>query len=310
MTKPRIESTLSLPGGRQLAFAEYGNPDGQPVMLFHGLPGSRLVWGGLPGEPFPPGLRIIAPDRPGYGRSDPLAGRTLIDWADDVTALADHLGLNRFAIVGVSGGGPGALACAFRMPERLIRVAVVAGAAPTNAPGVFTGMSAVNRFFMKLTWYVPWLSALNTRLLASVIRRDPGHYIDLMQRKVHPVDHAVLREPGIRDMLVADFSEALRGGAQGMVDDMAANHGRPWGFALDRIEVPVQLWYAALDRSVPPAAGRYLAGRMPTAGFHLIENAGHLWPLTHLTEVLDAVAPPLSPDARAAPPLAIKGALQ
>ncbi|MCK8462415.1 hypothetical protein MUY35_00960 [Aliiroseovarius sp. S1339] len=139
----------------------------------------------------------------------------------------------------MSGGGPGALACASEMPDRLERVGVFAGAAPTDAPGVFAGMSGLNRFFMKLARSAPWLSTLNTRFVASVVRRNPGRYIDLMQRKVHAVDRAVLRAPGMRDMLVADFAEALRGGGQGMVDDMAANHGRPWGFALDRIKMPV-----------------------------------------------------------------------
>ena len=271
MTKPRLDTTIRLPDGRCLAFAEYGDPDGRPVMFFHGLPGSRLAIGGLPGAPFPLGLRIIAPDRPGYGRSDPNPGRSLIDWAKDVAVLASQLRLTRFSIVGVSGGGPGALACASWMPDRLERVGVVAGPAPTDAPGVFEGMSGVNRFFMKLAWHAPWLSALNTRFVASVVRRDPGRYIDLMQRKVHAADRAALREPGLRDMLVADFAEALRGGGQGMVDDMAANHGQPWGFAPDRIRVPVEFWYAALDRSVPPAMGRYLAGQVPDAKIHLIE---------------------------------------
>lgn len=289
MTTPRVDTTIRLPDGRALAYAEYGDPQGAPVMLFHGLPGTRRSWGLLPGEPFPPTLRIIAPDRPGYGGSDPRPDRTLIDWAEDVAALAENLDLTRFGIVGVSGGGPGALACAFKMPERVVRVGVIVGPAPTDAPGVFAGMSGLNRFFLRLAWRAPRLSALNTRLIALVIRRDPGRYIRLMQRKVHNVDRTVLAQPGVRDMLVRDFAEALRRGGQGMVDDMAANHGRPWGFALDQIEAPVQFWYAALDRSVPPAMGKYLAEQVPGSEFNLIENAGHLWPLTHIREVLNAL---------------------
>ncbi|UCE32611.1 MAG: alpha/beta hydrolase [Burkholderiales bacterium] len=290
MSGRRVDTSVLLRDGRRLAFAEYGDPAGLPVMLLHGLPGSRLAWGFLPGDPFPPGLRLIAPDRPGYGQSDPRPGRSLGDWADDVAALADRLELGRFGIVGVSGGGPGALACAFRMPDRLTRVGVVAGAAPTDAAGAFEGMSAVNRFFLKLAWRAPLLSALNTRFVAAFVRRNPGRYIDLMQRKVHDVDRAVLAMPGIRDMLVRDFAEALRSGGQGMVDDMAANHGRAWGVRLDRIQTPVVFWYASLDRSMPPAMGRYLAARIPGSAFQLVEDAGHLWPLIHLREVLAAVA--------------------
>ena len=155
MTPPRIDIVIQVSDKRRLAYAEYGEPDGAPVLLFHGLPGSRLSWGLIPGSPFPPGLRIIAPDRPGYGRSDPKPGRTVLDWADDVAELADVLEIEKFAVLGVSGGGPGALACAWKMPERLTSVGVVSSPAPTNAPGVFEGMSKTNRFFMKLAWRFP-----------------------------------------------------------------------------------------------------------------------------------------------------------
>ena len=289
MTEPWLDSTIRLPDGRQLAFAEYGDPTGAPVMLFHGLPGSRLAWALLPDDPFPAGLRIIAPDRPGYGRSDPKPGRSLLDWAKDVKDFTDHLQLKRFAIVGISGGGPGALACASAMPERLSCVGVVAGAAPTDAPGVFEGMSKINRFFMRLAWRAPYLSTLNTRFVAIVVRRNPGRYVDAMQRKLHALDRAALARSGIRDMLVRDFTEALRQGGQGMVDDMAANHGNPWGFALNQIEAEVLFWYAAEDHSVPPAMGRYLAEQIPGSEYHLVENAGHLWALTNLRQVLVAV---------------------
>ncbi len=165
MTSPRIDTAFQLSDGRRLAYAEYGAVTGVPVFLFHGLPGSRLAWGLLPNDPLPSDLRIVAPDRPGYGGSDPKPGRTLLDWAEDVMELANALEIQKFAIVGVSGGGPGALACAWKMPERLTCAGVVSSAAPTDAPGVFEGMSLTNRFFMKLAWHVPWLSTLNVRLL-------------------------------------------------------------------------------------------------------------------------------------------------
>lgn len=150
MTQPRIDTAMRLADGRLRGFAEYGDPQGRPIMPFHGLPGSRLIWRRLPGDPLAPGLRFIAPDRPGYGNSDAEPGPTLLDWADDAAALADRLRIGRFSLLGVSGGGPGASACAWKMPQRLVRVGVVAGAAPTDAPGVLADMSGVNRFFMKL----------------------------------------------------------------------------------------------------------------------------------------------------------------
>ena len=286
MTLPRIDNVVQLPDQRQLAYAEYGESDGTPVFLFHGLPGSRLSWGYIPDNPFPPGLRIIAPDRPGYGGSDPKPGRTLLEWVDDVTWLADALAVEKFALLGISGGGPGALACAWKRPERLTSVGIVSSAAPTNAPGVFEGMSKTNRFFMKLAWRLPWLSTLNVRLLASVIRRNPARYINTMKYKLHDVDKVILSHPEIQDMLIRDFAEALRGGAQGMASDMSANHGRPWGFPLGEIKIKVLFWFCELDLSVPPAMGRYLSQAIPNCEVTFVPDAGHLWILVHLREVL------------------------
>ena len=286
-----MDSVVELADKRQLAYAEYGDPHGLPVFLFHGLPGSRLSWGLLPGNPFCHGLRLIAPDRPGYGKSDPKPRRTLLDWAEDVRALADILGIEKFAVVGVSGGGPGALACAWKLPERVVLAGVVASPAPTNAPGVLKGMSKTNRFFMNLAWYCPWLSSLNVRLLAAVIRRNPAGYIDTMKYKMHEVDKALLKRPEIRNMLIEDFSEALSGSACGMVSDMSANHGHPWGFPLDEIAVKVHFWFCEQDHSVPSAMGKYLANTVPNSAVRFIPNAGHLWILTHLDEVLDVIRP-------------------
>jgi pimeloyl-ACP methyl ester carboxylesterase len=289
MTLPRIDTFVQLSDKRRLAYAEYGDSNGAPVFLFHGLPGSRLSWGLISNNPFPPGLRIIAPDRPGYGQSDPKPRRTLLDWANDITELADALKIERFAVVGVSGGGPGALACAWKMPERLTSVGVVACPAPTNAPGVLEGMSKTNRFFMNLAWRLPLLSSLNVRLLASVIRRNPARYINTMKLKMHDVDKVILARPEIQHMLIEDFTEALRGGAQGMVSDMSANHGRPWGFPLDKIKIRVIFWFCELDLSVPPAMGRYLSNAVPNCEATFISDAGHLWILVHLNEVLNAL---------------------
>jgi len=289
MNAPRIDAQITLADHRRLAYAEYGDATGVPVFVFHGLPGSRLGWGLLPEASLPAAARIVAPDRPGYGRSDPSPGRTLLGWAGDVEALADSLQISRFAIVGVSGGGPGALACAWKMPERLTRVGIVSSPAPTDAPGVFEGMSVTNRFFMKLAWHLPSLSSANIWFLAALIRRNPRRYIETMKRKMHDVDIAVLDRPEVERMLAMDFAEAVRNGAAGMVDDMAANHGRPWGFALEQIRSDVLMWWCELDRSVPPAAGNQLCHAIPSCRAKLVPGAGHLWVLLHLREVMDAV---------------------
>jgi pimeloyl-ACP methyl ester carboxylesterase len=176
------------------------------------------------------------------------------------------------------------------MPQRLTCVGVVSCPAPTDAPGVFEGMSQTNRFFMKLAWRHPWLSTLNVRFLASMIRRNPARYIHSMKYKVHKADRKILARPEIQEMLTTDFTEALRSGPQGMVADMSCNHGRPWGFKLEEIGIKVDFWFCELDLSVPPAMGRYLSDRVPYSEVRFIPDAGHLWILIHLNEVLNAVA--------------------
>lgn len=286
MTNANKDTYIQLPDGRRLAYAEYGEKQGMPLFLLHGLPGSRLSWGLLPGNPFPDGLRIIAPDRPGYGQSDPKPGRTLLDWSNDIEVLADTLDIQKFAVVGVSGGGPGALACAWKMQDRILATSIVCAPAPTNAPGIFEGMSKTNHFFMKLAWYVPWLSDLNIRLLGMAIRKNPVRYIQSMQFKVHKVDQILLKQAEITEMLVKDFAEALENGSQGMVDDMSANHGHPWGFPLDQINTKVHLWYGELDGSASPAMGKYISSTVPNSQLTILPGVGHLWVLVHLNEVL------------------------
>jgi hypothetical protein len=135
---------------------------------------------------------------------------------------------------------------------------------------------------MKLAWRLPWLSTLNVRFLGSLIRRNPARYINTMKFKVHDVDQVILACPEIQERLIQDFTEALRGGAQGMVDDMNANHGRGWGFPLDQIRATVHFWLCELDRSVSLAMGRYLSSTVPNCEATLVPDAGHLDVLTAL----------------------------
>ena len=136
--------TFELPDGRRLGYTELGDPEGFPLFLFHGTPGSRLAH--AQGDPVSqiPGLRIIMTDRPGYGLSDPQPKRTLLDWPDDVAALADHLELHRFAVAGGSGGGPHAAACAYRLAERVSVAILFSSPAPANLAGAAKGLSIGN----------------------------------------------------------------------------------------------------------------------------------------------------------------------
>jgi pimeloyl-ACP methyl ester carboxylesterase len=283
------DNMLRLRDGRQLAFAEYGDPHGSPVMLFHGNPSSRVSWGLMPGAPFRPHLRLIAPDRPGFGRSDFQPGRRLLDWPDDVCELADALGLGRFAVLGVSGGGPATLTCAWKIPQRLTAVGVVSSPCPTDVPGATEGMSRTNRALCFLAHHAPALIRLNMAFLAYLARRE--RLVERLVYKMADVDKAMLGRREIRQYLSAGFAEALRQGGAGSAHELLLNHGRPWGFSLEDIEIGVHVWQGENDPSVPPSMGRYLAQTLPNCEATFIPGAGHLWILDHVGEVLDALVP-------------------
>jgi pimeloyl-ACP methyl ester carboxylesterase len=258
-------------------------------MLFHGNPSSRRSWGLIPGSPFRPRLRLIAPDRPGFGHSDFQPGRQLLDWPDDVCELADALGLRRFAVLGVSGGGPATLACAWKIPERLTAVGVVSSPCPTDAPGVTEGMSRTNRTLFLLAKRAPALVRLNMAFLAYLARSD--RLVERLVYKMADVDKALVQRPEVRRYLAAGFAEALRQGGAGSAHELVINHGRPWGFRLEDIEIGVHLWQGEADPSVPPAMGRYLAQSIPDCEATFVPGAGHLWIVDHVGDVLDALVP-------------------
>ena len=289
----RNDDMLELRDGRRLCFAEYGDPGGSPVLLFHGNPSSRLSWGLIPGSPFRPDLRLIAPDRPGFGGSDFQPGRRLLDWPDDVGELADSLGLERSAVLGASGGGPAALACASKIPERLTAVGLVGSPCPTDAPGATEGMSRTNRTLFFLARHAPGLIRLNMAYLAYLARRD--RLVERLVYKMADVDQGMLRRREVRQYLSAGFAEAFRQGGAGSAHEILINHGRPWGFSLEDIGIVVHLWQGEEDPSVPPSMGRYLARTLPNCEATFIPGAGHLWSLDHIREVLDALVPGREP---------------
>lgn len=159
---------VTLRDGRELAYAEYGDPQGVPVFFFHGLPSCRLMH---PDAEMSRtlGVRLLTMDRPGFGRSDPKPGRTLLDWADDVSDAAGSLGLQQFAVVGPSGGGPFVAACACKLAPRVTSAAIVGGSGPVDAPGALAGMAPERRIGYWVAQRAPALLPLMIRL-----RGDPA----------------------------------------------------------------------------------------------------------------------------------------
>ena len=209
-----IDRQIELQDGRMLGYVEYGVPDGVPVFYFHGFPSSRLDWLFFDAEDPVTELnaRIIAPDRPGFGLSDLQRGRRLLDWPADVAALADALQINRFAVLGISGGGPYAAACAFGIPERLTRAGIVCGMGPADAPGAQDGTS----------WTIPGQFSLMRRLtlmLTSMgLTRDPDQFMARSRETFSGPDRQLLDQPELAKAFIEGMREAFRTGIGG------ANH--------------------------------------------------------------------------------------
>lgn len=281
-----ITHTIRLSDGRSLCFAEFGEPDGIPVMLFHGAPGYRRFWEALPEFPFVDGVRFIAPDRPGYGNSDFRPGMTYADWPNDVGELADHLGIERLAVIGVSGGGPGALACAWRMPDRISCVAVVSSVGPPE-PDLLKQISRPNRAAYRIARLAPWLMKLNMKLLAWLQRRDLERFLDRMASKFSAADKRALASPGTRKALrVAMSAEAVPPDARGYAQDVI-DQARPWPFPLAEVRRPVEVWQPIEDTSVPVAVAEYFEQVIPDVRIHRIPDAGHLWHIEHFATVVE-----------------------
>jgi pimeloyl-ACP methyl ester carboxylesterase len=274
--------TAALDDGRTLAYVECGDPAGRPVFAFHGLPGSRMQR--HPDESIArgAGVRVIHVDRPGFGRSSPRPGRSLADWPRDVAALADRLGLGRFAVAGTSGGGPFAAACAALLGDRVARLAIVSGVGP---PGTMAGrMTANARLAFFLAPRVPWLLRGPLAAAGRFGVRAPSAYVSALASHMSPPDRAILARSEVRAMLAQDLREAFRQGTRAMVHDLGLL-ARPWRLPLDRVACPAALWHGADDWMIPPAASRALVRALPGARAHDLPGEGHFLVLDRWPEI-------------------------
>ena len=285
---PRPDNVLRLRDNRLLGYAEYGAPTGYPVIFFHGMPGSRLE-GALGRESATrENIRLVVPDRPGYGLSDFKPKRRILDWADDVVELADALGFDRFAIAGISGGGPYVAACALRIPHRLTGAAIISGVGPFEAPGATDGMSRQNRALFGMARRVPPLARASLSAMSMIATRWPRRAMAQMKRAMPPPDRAVLEQPGISDGFVENIAESFRSGSRGATWE-AQLYAKPWGFRLEDIAMEVHVWQGGKDVNVAPSMGRYQAQAIPNSKLTFYEEEGHLLGITHLDEILSTV---------------------
>jgi pimeloyl-ACP methyl ester carboxylesterase len=255
--------------------------------MLHGTPGSRV-------GPFPKsrvlyelGVRLISFDRPGYGGSDRLDSRRVADVVPDVVAIADELDLARFAVLGRSGGGPHALACAALLPDRVTRAGVLVSLAPWEAEGLdwFAGMSDSNVREYTAAATAPDVLTAHLVQTAALIKADPTSHFATLDTEMPEADRRVVSDVGIRALLAQNYAEALRDSADGWIDDALA-FCSPWGFDLADIKVPVLLWHGQNDVFSPVAHARWLADRIPHAIMYIRPDTAHFAALEVMPDVL------------------------
>jgi pimeloyl-ACP methyl ester carboxylesterase len=286
MDKPNQH--IRLRNGRRLGYAEYGDAKGDVVLYFHGWPGSRLelrafeiCTGKIP-------ARILALERPGFGVSDFQTSRTLLDWPLDVSDFADQLGLKRFALLGASGGGPYAAACAAAIPDRVSNLVLVCPMGPLKGRPQTKDMIAMNRWMLFLARTTPRIGRVLVGIGLERLRRHPDRFISQLEPKLPECDQRALARPGVRDLLLENFREALRTGVEGAIWD-GWLYAKPWGFQLDSIRVPTHLWHGEADVIVPPAMARQLAEAIPGCRARFLPNEGHFsLPLNRGQEMLES----------------------
>lgn len=288
MAVPDSHATV-LPDGRILGWLELGPPGGDPVFAFHGTTGSRWNFTVDDGPVAAAGVRLIAPDRPGYRLSSFQRGRRLRDWADDVTTLADHLGLADFSVMGISGGGPHAAACACLLPSRVRAAAIVSGVAPPADPGSEEQTMPMIQLFDTLARRAPVALVPLVGAQTAVAKRWPERTLKAFAKQLPPPDAAVLGRPPVRDAFLRDFRHASATTGRAGAQDQRL-FATDWGFRLEDITVPVHIWQGDLDRNVPPAHGRRQADRIPGAVLHECPGEGHLLYVDHMSEILGDIA--------------------
>ena len=282
---------LVLADGRILSYAEYGASDGRPLVFLHGFPGSRYAGALVDRAAREAGVRVLAPERPGIGRSSPCPGRTLLDYARDVDELADRLGLDRFGLVGESGGGPYTLACAFALAERVTHAAVLAGLGPVGSASATDGMARGEQVGYALACRAPRFSGHALALIARWGKRHPSAFLRLCASQFAEPDRRALERAEVAAVFVRDFLEAFRQGS-GCVGEELALLMRPWPFAPAAVRVPLDFFHGELDRTVPVGVSRELASVVRGARLHLFADEGHLSILLRRAPLILAASAP------------------
>ena len=274
---------VQLPDGRQIGLQGYGDREGSPVFFFHGWIGSRLDFAPNDAVARELGVRVISVDRPGCGSSDFQEHRRLLDWPDDVSVLADALGLDKFAVCGHSFGGPYVAACAYQLPGRITSAAIVAGISPLSFKGATRGMPGFVRLALWLGGSAPVLTRPYVALMGRMVKNPDS--IAKGIGSLLPDDELALLDTPRFDGFFDNFGEMVKNGSQGAYWDARTFLGE-WGFECEDIEIPVSLFYGTVDQNVPIQMGEYYRDEIPNSEATFYEGEGHFIMYSHADEIL------------------------
>ncbi|OBI98356.1 alpha/beta fold hydrolase [Mycobacterium asiaticum] len=285
--RPKLEGNIAVGEGRQIGFAEFGAPQGRAVFWLHGTPGARRQ---IPTEARVyaehHNVRLIGVDRPGIGSSTPHQYETLSAFAEDLRVIADTLGIEKMAVVGLSGGGPYTLACAAGLPERVVAVGVLGGVAPTQGPDAISGgaMDLGLRVAPLLKFGGSPLR-IGASLLIQAVRPIASPALDIYALLSPQADRHLLTRPEFKAMFLDDLLNGSRKQLAAPFNDVIL-FARDWGFRLADVKVPVRWWHGDHDHIIPFAHGEHAVSRLPNAElFHLPEES-HLAGLGRGEEIL------------------------
>lgn len=286
---PRHEPILTLRSGRRVGVLETGDPRGQPVIYCHGFPASRLEALLPAAAARAAGVRLVALDRPGYGVSERQRGRTLTGFAEDAQEVADALGIGSFRLLGVSGGGPYALALLHALPERVRAAAIVCGLGPVWRAEVRAAMHWPGRLAFGSAARMPWLNRLLFGAMGSLMRRQPEAALRMLTVGMREADRCTLQRPEVREVVLATLQEGLRQGPGGALQDLAL-YADDWGFDPAAIRRPVRFWHGEDDTTVPVGHSRELVAAVPGAQLRVLPGEGHFsLPVKHAREILETL---------------------
>lgn len=275
-----------LQDGRRLGFAQFGDAEGAPVIVFHDLWGNRNIRHPDDAILARLGIRLIGVDRPGYSMSTRKRGRSIMDVVDDVMLLSKALQLDSFAVLGFSAGGPYALACAYRFPQIVRRCAVIAPLPPMDHE---LGFRALHPLYARLFQLARGNESFFRLLMRGFFffdsQRSADQYIRELGALLSPADQAVLSNINLFNARRDAWEEIRSSGSENLVDEMVTLT-RTWGFRLQSVQIPVDIWWGEVDAFCAPGVGERMAGMLPKAQFHLESQAGHFLLYSHWQSIL------------------------